>query len=47
MNKFRPLDQVRSIEATEPNHTAKVQNKIDTNRSILEELKAFASSVRS
>lgn len=45
MNKNKPLDQVRSIEASVPNHTTKVLNKTDTNRSILEELIAFAASV--
>lgn len=45
MNKTASFDHVRSIEASEPNHAAKVQNKVDTNRSIFEELKAFASSV--
>lgn len=45
MNKNKPLDQVRSIETSVPNHTTKVLNKTDTNRSILEELIAFAASV--
>ena len=43
--KMKPLDQVRSIGAYAPNHTAKVQNKIVAQRSILDELRAFASSV--
>lgn len=42
---MKPLDQVRSTGAHAPNHTAKVQNKIDTQRSILDELRTFASSV--
>lgn len=42
---MKPLDQVRSAGAHAPNHTAKVQNKIDTQRSILDELRTFASSV--
>ncbi len=37
--------QVRSIKACSPNHTAKVRNNFDTRSTILEELKAFASSV--
>ena len=45
MKKTMPLDQVRSIEVSEPNHTTKVSNKIETKRSIPEELKAFATSV--
>ena len=45
MNKIKPLDQVRSIGAYAPNHTTKVQNKIGAPRSILDELRAFASSV--
>ena len=45
MKKTTSLDQVRSIEASEPNHAAKVSNKIETKRSIFEELRAFASSV--
>ena len=42
---MKPLDQVRSTGAYAPDHTAKVHNKFDTRRSILEELRAFASSV--
>ena len=42
---MKPLDQVRSTGAYAPNHTAKVQNKIGTQRSILDELRTFASSV--
>lgn len=45
MNINEPLDPVRSIEASVPNHTTKVLNKTDTNRSILEELISFADSV--
>lgn len=45
MNKIKPLGQVRSIDVHAPNHTSKVQNKIDTRCSIFEELKAFAWSV--
>lgn len=41
MKKTTPLDQVRSIEASELNHSK--SKKIDTESSILEELKAFAS----
>ena len=43
--KMKPLDQVCSTGASAPNHTAKVHNKFDTRRSIIEELRAFASSV--
>ncbi len=43
--KMKPLDQVRSTDAYAPDHTAKVHNKFDTRRSIMEELRAFASSV--
>mgnify|MGYP002069004556 CR=1 FL=1 len=43
--KMKPLDQVCSTGAYAPDHTAKVHNKFDTRRSILEELRAFASSV--
>ena len=42
---MKPLDQVRSIKACAPDHIAKVHNKFDTRSSILEELRAFASSV--
>lgn len=45
MNKIKPLDQVSSTDADVLNHTAKVSNKIETKRSIFEELRAFASSV--
>lgn len=45
MNKIQSLGQVRSIGASTPAHTAKVHNKFDTRSSILEELRAFASSV--
>ena len=43
--KMKPLDQSRSTSAFAPNHTANVHNKFDTRRSIIEELRAFASSV--
>ncbi len=43
--KMKPLDQVCSTDAYAPDHTAKVHNKFDTRRSIMEELRAFASSV--
>ena len=36
---MKPLDQVRSTGAYAPDHTAKVHNKFDTRRSILEELR--------
>lgn len=42
---MKPLSQVRSIKACAPDHTAKVHNKFDTRSSIMEELRAFASSV--
>ncbi|WP_217968567.1 transposase family protein, partial [Duncaniella muris] len=42
---MKPLDQVCSTDAYAPDHTAKVHNKFDTRRSIMEELRAFASSV--
>ena len=45
MKRTTSLGQLRSIEASEPNHAAKVSNKIETKRSIFEELRAFASSV--
>lgn len=45
MNKIKPLDLVSSTDADALNHTAKVSNKIETKRSIFEELRAFASSV--
>lgn len=45
MNKIQSLDQVRSTGASTPNHTTKVHNRFDTRSSILEELRAFASSV--
>ncbi|WP_300911741.1 hypothetical protein [Muribaculum intestinale] len=45
MNKIQSLGQVRSIGVSTPDHTAKVHNKFDTRISILEELRAFASSV--
>ena len=40
--KMKPLDQVCSTDAYAPDHTAKVHNKFDTRRSIMEELRAFA-----
>ena len=39
---MKPLDQVCSTDAYAPDHTAKVHNKFDTRRSIMEELRAFA-----
>ena len=45
MKRTTSLGQFRSIEASEPNHAAKVSNKIETKRSIFEELRAFTSSV--
>ena len=42
---MKPLDQVRSIDAHTLNHTTKVKNKFDTQCSIFERLKVFASSV--
>ena len=42
---MKPLDQVRSTGAYAPDHTAKLHNKFDSRCSILEELRAFASSV--
>lgn len=40
-----PLSQKRSIEAYVSNHTAKVRNKFSTRSNIIDELRAFASSV--
>lgn len=45
MNKIKPLDQVHSTGASAHNHTAKVQNKIESEGSILERLMCFAASV--
>lgn len=45
MNKTKPLDQDLSICDMTANRTAKVQNKFDSNCSILERLMEFASSV--
>ena len=42
---MKPLSQFRSIETCAPDYAAKVHNKFDTRRSIIEELRAFASSV--
>ena len=42
---MKPLSQVSSIEGCAPDFAAKVHNKFDTRRSIIEELRAFASSV--
>ena len=42
---MKPLDQVRSTGAYAPDHTAKLHNKFASRCSILEELRAFASSV--
>lgn len=43
--KMRPLSQIRSIEACSPDHTAKVHKNFDTRGRIIDELRAFASSV--
>ena len=43
--KMEPLDQILSIDARKPNHTAKVLNKFIPQGSILERLMNFASSV--
>lgn len=45
MNKIKPLDQVSPTGADAPNHTAKVQNKSATRRSIFDRLMDFAVSV--
>jgi len=45
MNEIKPLDQDLSIGANAANHTAKIQNKFDSECSILDALKDFASSV--
>ena len=45
MNKIKPLDQYLSIGASATNHVVKVQNKFDSQRSIMDRLKKFASSV--
>ena len=45
MNKITPLSQIRSNEAYAPDHTAKIHNKFETRSSIMDELRAFASSV--
>ena len=45
MSKINPLGQIRPIEACAPDNTAKVHNKFDTETSIMDELRAFASSV--
>lgn len=42
---MKPLDQVCSTGAYASDYTAKVQNKFGTQRSIMEELRAFALSV--
>ncbi len=42
---MKPLDQVCSTDAYAPDHTAKVHNKFDTRRSIMEELRAFATAL--
>lgn len=42
---MEPLDQILSIDARKPNHTAKVLNKFIPQGSILERLMNFASSV--
>ena len=45
MNNIEPLSQISSIEACAPNNSAKVHNISDTRTSIMDELRAFASSV--
>lgn len=45
MNRIKPLDQVRSTGADAPNHTAKVQNKLEFKCSIFDRLMDFAASV--
>lgn len=45
MKKFKPLDQNGMTIASAHNHTAKVQNKIETEGSILDRLMDFAASV--
>jgi predicted transposase YbfD/YdcC len=45
MNKIKPLDQVSSTGASAPNHTAKVQNKLESQCSIFDRLMDFAASV--
>jgi len=45
MNKIKPLDQDLSVGANSANHTAKIQNKIDSKCSILDTLKGFAEKM--
>ena len=45
MNKIKPLDQYRSTGAFATGHTAKVQNKFNSQCSILDRLVDFSSSV--
>ncbi len=45
MNKIKPLDQVSSTGASATNHTAKVQNKLESKCSIFDRLMDFAASV--
>lgn len=45
MNKIKPLDQVSPTGASAPSHNAKVQNKLESKRSILDRLMDFAASV--
>lgn len=45
MNNIKPLDQESSTGAEAPNHTVKVQNKLETGCSIFDRLLDFAVSV--
>lgn len=45
MNKIMSLDQVSSSGADAPNHTVKIQNKLETGCSIFDRLMDFAASV--
>ena len=45
MNKIKPFDQESSTGAYVPNHTVKVQNKLETGSSIFDNLMDFAVSV--
>lgn len=45
MNKIKPFDQESSTGADVPNHTVKVQNKLETGSSIFDNLMDFAVSV--
>jgi undecaprenyl pyrophosphate synthase len=44
--KMKSLDQVCSTDAYAPDHTAKVHNKFDTRRSIMEELRRLPHPCR-